>query len=177
MRFTAVLLGLLCAGPVFSQIRQAADPQIKEGQLTWFELTETKQQTAKALGMPRMVAVFGQDFVSWQYQIGVVDHEEYSHQLVFRTSTHALISVTRNYDPERTVDELFPDGETTAHYYPNAEKPQYSLRLRRLSNGRVLMAMGTSKAGQVTGQIVLIREPELRYFYPWLFEQLNPGGQ
>jgi hypothetical protein len=30
------------------------------------------------------------------------------------------------------------------------------------------MAMGVSKAGQVTGQLVLIRESELKNFYPWV---------
>jgi hypothetical protein len=35
------------------------------------------------------------------------------------------------------------------------------------------MAMGTSAPGQKTGQIVLIRESELRFFHPWLFEQLT----
>jgi len=30
------------------------------------------------------------------------------------------------------------------------------------------MAMGVSEAGQLTGQVVLMRESELRYFYEWL---------
>jgi hypothetical protein len=40
--------------------------------------------------------------------------------------------------------------------------------VRRLSGGRVLIAMGSTKAGQLTGQVVLIRESELALFHPWL---------
>jgi hypothetical protein len=103
----------------------------------------------------------------------VLDEHDFSHQLVFRKTDNQLISVTRNYEPERNVDQWFPPAETTVHFYPDANKPQYSVRLRHLSGGRILMAMGTSKAGDTTGQIVLIRESELRYFHPWLFEQLD----
>lgn len=168
MRLTATLWGvLLWAGPLFSQV---AEPAIKNGQFNWFALTETKQQVTKVMGLPRMVADFAADFVSWQYQVGDIDHEDFSHQLVFRKSTQALISITRNYDPERSVDEFFPQAETSVYSFPDAQKPQFSVRLRRLSNGRILMAMGTAKT---TGQLVLIHEQELRNFYPWLFEQLN----
>jgi hypothetical protein len=59
------------------------------------------------------------------------------------------------------------------HYYSDKENPQYSLRLRRLPEGRVLMAMGTSEAGQITGQIVSIQETVIRFFYPWLYVQLR----
>ena len=109
-----------------------------------------------------MVADFGQDFQSWQYESD--EHEEFSLTVVFRKSDGKLVSVTRNYEPERNVDALFPEAETTVHQF----NPQYGLRLRRLSGGRVLMAMGAPKRGQVTGQMVVMRESELRYFYPWV---------
>ena len=58
------------------------------------------------------------------------------------------------------------------HHFPDAQKPTFSIRVRRLSGGRLLMAIGTSKPGQTTGQLVLMRESELTHFYPWLEEQL-----
>ena len=171
-RAIAFLGALLSAALLLSEVPSAADPQLRNGELSWFLLTETKDQVTRALGQPKAVAGFGHDFLSWQYQIGNVDHEEFSHQVVFRESTHRLVSITRNYDPERNVDVMFPPAETTVHHYPDGEKPQFSLRLRRLPGGRLLMAMGTSKPGQVTGQLVLMRESELRFFYPWVSEQL-----
>jgi hypothetical protein len=174
MRLAALFIGaLVSTAPLFSQTPAAGNPRLHDGEPRWFLLTETRDQVTRALGQPAMVADFGQDFQSWQYQIGDIDHHEFSHQLVFLKSDRALISVTRNYEPERTFDELFPEAETTVHHYPNLKNPQYSLRLRLLSGGRVLMAMGAPKAGQPTGQLVLIRKSELRYFYPWLFEQLS----
>jgi hypothetical protein len=174
IRSAAWFLGMLLpAASLFSQTLPAADPQLRDGKVSWFLLNETKDQVARSLGQPTMAAEFGHDFQSWQYQIGDVDHDEFSHQLVFRKSDGKLISITRNYETERKVDALFPQQETTVHFYPAAEKLHYSVRVRRLSGGRVLMAMGTSRADQVTSQLVLMRQSELRYFYPWLFEQLR----
>jgi hypothetical protein len=174
MRLAAWALGaLLATAPIFSQTLPAADPQLKDGELIWFLLTETREAVARSLGQPTMAADFGGDFHSWQYQVGDVDHDDFSLHVVFRKSARTLISVTRNYESGQNVDALFPKNETTVHHFPDAKKPQFSLRLRRLSGGRVLMAMGTSKAGDPTSQLVLMRETELRYFYPWLLEQLR----
>src|SRR5258708_945870 len=165
MNLTALLTGaLLLAAPLFSQIPAASDPQIRKGAIVWFELKETTEQVTRMLGHPTLVADFGPDLLSWQYQIDNEDHDEFSHQLVFRKSDHALISITRTYSVERNVDELFPAGETTVYHYPNAETPQYSVRLRRLPNGRVLMAMGSAKPGQTTTQLELVRQAELPTF-------------
>lgn len=81
--------------------------------------------------------------------------------------------MSRNYEPERKVDDLFPEGQARVYHYPDAKNAQFSLRLRRLSGGRLLMAMGVSKAGQATGQILLVKEAELRHFYPWLSKELE----
>ena len=143
---------LLLAAPLFSQMAQWADPLPSAAEPKWFLLVETESQIRAKLGQPKMVADFG-NYRSWQYQFGEVDHEDYSHALVFRKSDGKLISVSRSYDPERTVDQFFPASKTTVHYYPDADKPQFTMRVRRLSGGRLLMAMGTSKAGQSTGQI------------------------
>lgn len=171
---TLLLAAALWSAPLLSQ-PPAADPQLRNGEPVWFLLTETSDQVTRALGSPSLVADFGRDYRSWQYQIGAVDHDEFSHLLVFCKSGRVLISVTRNYEPERNVDAFFPEAETTVHHYPDADNRKYSLRLRRLSGGRVLMAMGTSKRGQPTGQLVLMRESELRNFYPWLFARLRPA--
>jgi hypothetical protein len=155
---TRILSGvLLSAALLLSQTPTGVDPMS-------FLLTESKEQVARALGSPSMVADFGEDFQSWQYQTPDGDHDEFSQMVVFRKSSRSIVSVTRNYEPERNVDALFPETETTVHYF-NA---LYGLRLRRLSGGRMLMAMGAPKRGQLTGQLVLMRESELRYFYSWL---------
>ena len=174
MHFVRLFTGaLLTAALLFPQEPPAADPKIVNGDLIWFLLSETKELAAQVLGPPRYTAEFGRDFESWQYQIGDIDHDEFSHQLVFRKAGGELVSVARNYQPERNVDALFPEQQTRTHYYPDAKNPRFSLRLRRLSGGRLLMAMGVSKAGQLTGQILLIRESELRHFYPWLSKELE----
>lgn len=163
-----VILGaLLTAAPVFSQPLPGIDPQIKDGELRWFRLTESRAQVAQAFGQPRMVASFGSDFLSLQFQIGNIDLHEFSHQAIFRKSTGTLVSITRNYDPEILVDAFFPPAHTQVHRF-NGNNVNYSVRVRRLPGNILLMAMGTSKPGDKTGQLVLIRESELRFFYSWL---------
>ena len=83
------------------------------------------------------------------------------------------VRITREYQPQRNVDEFFPPSETITCFFPDSTKPEYSVRARRLSGGRVLLAMGTSKPGQTTGQVLLIREKELGNFYPWVITQLK----
>ena len=162
MKHYVVLLGaLLIAAPVFSQ----------EQDVLAFQLTETSAQVVQRLGRPALVAPAG-EFESWQYQIGVEDNHEFSHMLLFRVSTGELVSVTRNWEQERTVDEFFPVSESKVYYYPDAEHREYGVRVRHLSGGRLLIAMGSTKPGDVTGQVVLIREAELQHFHGWLAKQL-----
>ncbi|MDX2151535.1 MAG: hypothetical protein SFV54_12430 [Bryobacteraceae bacterium] len=166
--FRAVLLGaLLTAAPLFSERLPGRDPRVEKGQVIWFLLTESREQVAKAMGPPSVVSEIGQ-YVSWQYMGGDVDHHEPSHTLIFRKADGVLAGVTRNYEPDRDVDALFPAKETSAHHFPNAEKPEMSLRLRRLPGGRVLIAIGSPKPGTPTPQLTLMREAELKIFYPWL---------
>lgn len=164
-----LLVALLLAAPLFSQaIPSLADPVANGAEIKWFQLDESPEQVRRALGTPSVVADFGADFQSWQFQIGDIDHHDFSHQLVFRKSTRALISVTRNYEPGVQVDQLFPPRETTVHHFPNADKPEMSVRVRLLSHDRVLIATGSARPGQTTNQIVVIRRNELRFFYGWL---------
>jgi hypothetical protein len=158
MKNILVLMGaLLLAAPAFSQ----------QDELLTFQLKETREQVAQRMGRPALVAPFG-EFESWQYQIGVEDNHEFSHIFLFRVSTGELLSVTRNWEHERSIEELLPLTESKAYYYPDSKNPVYGVRVRRLSEHRVLMAMGAAENGQPTGQVVLIRESELHHFHPWL---------
>jgi hypothetical protein len=155
---------LLAAAPLFSQA--AAHELLR------FQLTESRQQVAELLGLPALVAPFG-DFESWHYQLGIDDHHEYSHNLVFRQDTGELVSVSRNYEEKpQVVDELFPEPESFLEHYPSADRPAMTLRVRRLEGGRVLIALGAAAPGQPATQLLLIRESELRLFLPWLAESL-----
>ena len=175
MANSAGLVGaLLLAAPLFSQSAWT-DPQLKPGvqEPVWFQLTEDREQVGRMLGKPVLVGESGKDFYSWQYQIDSSD-EDYSHYAVFRKSDGKLISVTRQYEPERNVAALFPKAGTTVCFFPDSTKPPFAVSVRRLSGGRLLIAMGLSKSGQATGQLLLIRESELGNFYPWIAAQLSP---
>lgn len=168
MKLIPVLLwALLLAAPVSSQQALWSDPQVSAEGPKWFQLVESESEVRKCLGQPATVADFG-EYRSWQYQIGEVEHDDFSHALVFRKSDGKLVSLSRNYNPERIVDEFFPTAQTTVHWFHAAGQPDFAARVRRLRGGRVLIAVGTSKPGQTTGQLVLMREDELRHFYPWL---------
>lgn len=167
---------LLIAAPLFPQnaLPAWADLQVKEGSVepVWFQLTEDREQVGRMLGKPVQIVETGKAFFSWQYQLDSAD-EDYSHYAVFRKSDGKLISVTRQFAKERLVDEFFPDAETVVCHYPDAVKPVFGVRVRRLPGGRLLIAMGSAKRGAVTGQLMLIRENELGNFYPWIQVQLD----
>lgn len=158
---------LLTAAPIFSQPPVWSDPRVSKRDIRWFRLTENPLDVRNLLGQPSMVAEFG-DYRSWQYKLGEGDHDDFSHTLVFRKSDGRLVSISRNYNPERNVDALFPAKSTSVSWRPVTGQPDFPMMVRRLSNGRVLIGVGISKPGQPTGQIVLIREDELSHFYPWL---------
>src|ERR1051325_9748842 len=120
LRFFLVC-GALWAAPLFSQDPAVADPHLKDGEFRWFLLTESQDEMRNSLGQSQMVADFGNDFRSWQYQVGDVDHDDFSLAVVFRKSTGMLVSVTRNFGTERNVDAFFPQSETATYYYPNAK--------------------------------------------------------
>lgn len=167
---------LAAAALLFSQESRTADPVVREGKFVWFELSESMEQVARRLGQPALTADFGADFRAWQYQIGLDDHHEYSHYLVFRRSDRSLISISRYFEPERNVDALFPEPESKAYFLQDGAKTPFGVRVRRLTGGRLLIAIGAPRAGQTTSQLVLIRESDLRFFHPWLDEQLKSRG-
>jgi hypothetical protein len=161
------LLGaLLTAAPVFSQI----DPLAKGDAIDWFSLEETRTQVREVLGAPRLVAEFGSDFESWQFQIGVEDSHEFSHQVVFRVSDHTLVSVTRQWESEHNVDALFPIASTRYVRIPGTE---YTVAVRKLSGRRLLLGMGVTGPGAPTTQVTMIKASDLRFFIPDLASVLE----
>jgi hypothetical protein len=164
-RIVVTLGGLLLAAPAFSQ-----------EQIVAFKLNETRAEVSKLLGAPAFIQPAG-DLESWQYQIGVEDHHEFSHALVFRISTGQLISATQNFEPAKPLDALFPSAETRVYHYPDAQHPEFSVRLRKLDGGRLLLAMGSAKQGSDVAQIMLIREDELPRFHTWLADQLHSSAK
>ena len=158
---------LLAASPIFSQVPAAFDPRKVDGGVQWFTLHESRGDILKLLGAPKLVLDLGLDFESWQYEVEPSDEEEPSHILVFRKSTGQLISVTRNYSPERTVDEWF-SAAAQPRYFPNNETPALRVRIEKRADHRVWLAIGADKPGKLAGQVLLIDERELPRFYPWL---------
>jgi hypothetical protein len=167
-----VLMGALLAAPLLAG-PPAADPRIEAGRVTWFALDETREQVAARIGAPALAAPFGADFIAWQYKFGTDDHDGFSHFLVFRKSDGRLAMVTRNFDEEQPLGELFPDSAAVVCEYKEAGRAPYSVLVRRLDGGRVLLAMGAAKASDTTTQIVMARVEALRHFYPWLHRQLT----
>ena len=157
-KFVLLFVALLPAVPLFSQDQEMAR----------ILSLDTKEKVFKQFGKPKATAEFGGDFQSWQYQFDVGDHDDFSHQVVFRKSTGALVSFSRNFEVPRTVKAFFPETESKPFFYKEDGKPDFPILARRLSRGRVLLAVGISKGTQPTMQLVLMRETELRHFYPWL---------
>lgn len=176
MKSLFVLGVLLSAAPLFSQVHTQipafTDPQLKEGKLTWFSLEETTADVRKLLGEPAQISDAGEDLVHWRYQIAQEDNHDFSHYLIFRKSTGRLISISRSYEDERTVDAWFPIKETKTFFWTHSGQANYPVRVRTLPGERVLIAMGAAKPGDTTTQIVLIQSSELRNFYPWLDQEI-----
>ena len=158
---------LLAASPIFSS-QQQIDPQVVKGQVVWFTLEEDVQAVYQKLGRPAQVAEFGPGYVSMQYQIDSADKHDSSHVLMFRREDNRLISVTRTYDEPRDVDALFPADVSSTEYWPDSKSPKYSVRVRKLPGGRLLIAMGVARRGETTTQLMLIHESALKAFMPWL---------
>ncbi len=159
-----ILVGvLLPAALLFSQV---FDPVEREGQFTWLTFAESPAEVRVALGNPAFEAHFGDDFHSMQFQHDVADTHDFSHQVVFRVSTGDIVSVTRSWDEAKDVDWMFPPAETTYRIAPASGG--YGFAVRKLPGARVLLGIGITARGQKTTQVVLMRESEVRYFYPWL---------
>ncbi len=143
-----------------------------EPELLSVTLRETTTQMAEKLGRPAQTGEASPGYFSWFLQTDVADHHEYSHVLLFRHADRTLVSLTRNFEEPRVVDELFPAAESRTFYWRAEGQPDWPVRVRCLSGDRVLIAMGVEKPGQRTNQLLLIRREELVAYLPWLAKQL-----
>jgi hypothetical protein len=166
---------LAIATPLFSEnLPKLADPAIEKGELKWFQLTENQKQVMAVYGVPKITTHVGEEFIGWQFVFGEIGEEDYSHYLVFSNKSGTLVSVARNYDPERVVDAFFPPSETTTYSLPTANPGEpFRVRVHRLKNGNYLIAMGVSKPGELCGQILLTTEDALQVFQTGLYTALN----
>jgi len=168
-----VRLTLIAALASFSQ---TASNQKTHGLLR-FTLEERPEQVVKILGHPDRVDDFAKDYTSWQYeQADGEDHDDNlppAYVLCLSSAGERLMSVTRNFVVPQDGDDLFPPAETTAHHWPSTKASQFSVRLRKLSGGILLLAMGTSQPGERTTQLILIRQSALKVLIPWLAERLR----
>jgi hypothetical protein len=181
MKRQLIVGALLCAAPLFPQqtiLKQAGvrapavprrvafEPLAKGRTVNWFTLRETPRQIQASMGEPSMVAEAGSQWISWQYRVGEnVEHDDFSHQLIFERGSGRLVSVTRNYEAEQDVAALFPAAETKLYYFPDERAPQLTIRLRRLPDDRILTALGARGA---TSQLVLMRPEQLPVLFPWI---------
>lgn len=162
LSLTGVLL-IVAVPPLFL----AADGQVPE--MLVYTMDETPAQLGKLLGQPRQVSDLGDRYRTLQYQIDSHDAHEFSHVVCVRRTDGRIAGITRNYDDQRIVDEMFPPRSTYAIQWP-----QYSVRVRTMDGGkRLLLAMGTSKPGDKTSQLILIRRDSVTDLMPWLAEKLE----
>ncbi|MCU1232554.1 MAG: hypothetical protein JWP63_521 [Candidatus Solibacter sp.] len=144
--------------------------------LRW-TLREKPEQIARILGRPDHVDDSVKAYQSWQYESA--DNEDRddnsppSYILCLRNPDQQLLSVTRNFAAPQDVDDLFPPKETRTYHWPNTHAPQFSVRLRPISSETLLIGMGTSRPGERTTQLVLIRRSALKTFMPWLDRQFE----
>jgi hypothetical protein len=149
-----------------------ADPRSRRAYLFQFDLLESPRQVADKMGQPTQIADLGPGYQTWFYQVHQHDKHDFSHTFCFRTQDRKLISIVRNTEYLENVDGSFPAAESGFYLWPNREKPQYGVRVRRLDGDRLLVAMGVRKPGDLTTQLQLVHRSALRFFLPWLEEQL-----
>ena len=161
-----MILGtLLCAASLFAQ--SVADPRLDEGKLHWIQPGLTTQQVQKLLGPPHISAVFGNEFLSWQYKLGGDPHDP-SHMLVFRRGTGRLVSITRIYETDQSVAEFFPPAQSEMFTHEGNPSQPYPVLLRRLPQECFLLAMGATRQRLITSQLILVDREGLSVFHSWL---------
>jgi hypothetical protein len=151
----------------------AGAPLFSQSELSGIQLNESPAEVRKILGEPVLVADINSEFRSWQYRVGDIDHDEYSHALIFRRSTNSLVSISRTFEAPIQVEKLFPEAATTYHRYPETGNAEMTVRLRRLPQDRLLLAFGSAKPGDPAIQLVLIHRSVVPVFYPWLANQIK----
>jgi hypothetical protein len=148
---------------------------VKPGtELLGFTLNQTPLDVVAQLGPPDGVDDSLPNYVSWLFRGEIRDERDYSYIVCFRRSDNRLVSITRNFERDEIVDHLFPGGESAVRNWPSDDKPQFSVRIRALSGGRLLIAMGSGQPRKPCGQLVLIDREMVPFFFPWLTE---PGAE
>ncbi len=161
---------VVATAPLFFQANPAgAVPGPAE--LSGIHLQESSKQVHQLLGEPVQVADINSDFRAWQYRVGDLDHDEFSHSLVFRKTTDTLVSMSRTFQKPLAVDRFFP--RSTYYRYPEDGPAQMVVRVQSLSGDRYLMAFGSTKQGEPATQLVLIHRSVIPVFYPWLAGKLK----
>ncbi|MEO8597770.1 MAG: hypothetical protein ABI759_30900 [Candidatus Solibacter sp.] len=170
---TILLAALLYAAPIFCQQSPWSDPRSVDGQFEWIHLLASESEIRLQLGQPSMIGDFD-GYRSWQYRIGEeLDHDDFSHALVFRRSDGKLVSLSRTYTEPRLADAWFPHDQTVVHTLHASGQLDFQMRVRRLPAGTLLLAPGSGEWGKPVQQLVLIHESVLARFYPELAEQMQ----
>jgi len=164
---------LLLVLPLFSE----GGENRKVQEILRFTLGETPEEVARLIGRPSHLDDSVPGYQSWQYEPPAEesgdDNSAPAWFVCLRTGTRQVVSVTRNFDKAQDVDALFPVAQTEVHHWPSASDRQFSVRVRRISEDALLLAMGTARAGERTSQLILIRRSALKTFMPWLAEQME----
>ncbi len=147
---------------------QSQDTSKAGTELLAFDLNEMPADVISRFGRPDTVDDSLPNYRSWFFKRGAQDEHDFGYILCFRRSDDKLVSVTRNFEPEVLVDHLFPEGSFSVRYWPSDQNPQFGVRIRALSRGRLLLAMGCDKEGMPCGQLVLVHSSVVPVFFPWL---------
>ena len=161
-----VLLGGVWAGLL------AGQTLLPVGELMRYTLDESTEQLTRGMGAPVQIGDASPGYLTWYYKTDVLDQHDFSHLLMFRREDGKLVSVTRNFHFAVNVDALLPVKSTQAYYWPSETDRQWPVRVRRMGNDRLVIAMGVANPGETTTQVLIIRRSVLRLFLPWLEDQL-----
>lgn len=160
-RVIAFALMMICAA--------RAEGEAAGERLAAFTLRESAEQIQKRFGVPANVKR-GPGFAVLCFQDNAqAEHEDgfYDWCFYFEIPTGALLSVTRNLEPARALDALFPETSSRTHAMPHAPGG-FGATSRKLNGDRVLVAVGRRSRGDRCGQLVLMRAGALPRFYPWI---------
>ena len=161
-----VLLGGVLAGLL------AGQTLLPVGELMRYTLDESSEQLTRGMGAPVQIGDASPGYLTWYYKTDVLDQHDFSHLLMFRREDGKLVSVTRNFHLAVNVDALLPVKSTQTYYWPSETDRQWPVRVRRMGNDRLVIAMGVAKPGEATTQVLIIRRSVLGLFLPWLEQQM-----
>ncbi len=163
---------VFAAAPLFFQANPAGPGQ-GPAELSGLQLQESSKEVRRLMGEPLLVADINSEFRAWQYRVGDLDHDDFSHSLVFRKATDTLVSMSRTFEKPIQVERLLPPSHSTYYRYPETGPTEMVVRVHGLSGDRYLLAFGSAKPGDPASQIVLIHRSAMRAFYPWLADRLK----